>query len=389
MAGSPLSAPAPGRAVAPDTSALLKWAEIDATAIRDNTAAIRRVAGVAVMAMVKADGYGHGATVAARAALAGGASWLGVSSAEEALRLRAEGVTAPILVAGWGHPARLAALIAAGVDLTVWTPAQVAAAAAAAGSAPARVHLKVDTGMGRLGCAPGDLDALAEAVARAGDPVRPIGVFTHFAVAEDDPAWTREQDRVFRGVALPLRRRWPELILHAANSAAALLLPETRHDLVRCGISIYGYPPPGAPLAGWRPAMRVAARITQVKTVAPGHSVGYGRTWVAERPTRVATVAAGYADGIHRALSNRGAVLIGGSRCPVVGRISMDQLTADVSRAEPVGEGEEAVLIGGQGDQHLGADEVAAWAGTISYELLCAVSARVPRVTVQADAGRP
>jgi alanine racemase len=211
-----------------------------------------------------------------------------------------------------------------------------------------------------------------------------VAAFTHFADAEDDPDFTLRQDHVFVGAVDGLRRRWPGLLLHAANSAAALGLPETRHDLVRCGIAIYGYAPVGFPAAAeFRPAMSFRARVTQVKTVRPGQSVGYGRTWVAERDTRVAAIAAGYADGVQRVQSNRGLVLVGGRRCPIIGRVSMDQLTADVSLVHEVRPGDEAVLFGRQGDAWLGADEVAAAGGTITYEVLCAVSSRVPRLRVE------
>jgi alanine racemase len=365
---------------------------VDAAAIRHNAGVIRRAIGepVGLMAMVKAGGYGHGGSLAARAALDGGASWLGVSSAEEALELRVAGFTAPVLIVGAAHPAHLPALVAAGVDLAVWDPDQVAAAAAAAGRVPARLHLKVDSGMGRLGALPAGVPELVAAVVRAGARVEPVAAFTHFADAEDDPAYTLTQDTIFRDAVEEMRRRWPGLLLHAANSAAALGLPETRHDLVRCGIALYGYAPPGVDVAAeLRPAMSFRARVTQVKTVRPGQSVGYGRTWVAERETRVAAVAAGYADGVQRAQSNRGSVLVGGRRCPIVGRVSMDQLTVDVSAADRVRPGDEAVLFGRQGGAWLGADEVAAAAGTISYEVLCAVSGRVPRLPVEPVGGHP
>jgi alanine racemase len=363
----------------------MRWAEVDASAIRDNAAAIVGAlgGGVALMAMVKAGAYGHGAVLAATAACAGGAGWLGVSSPEEALELREAGVTAEILTVGWTHPARLADLIAAGVHITVWEPDQVTAAAEAGGGRPARLHFKIDSGMGRLGSAPGAVPALVAAVERAGRHVEPVGAFTHFADADAaDTAHALGQDRAFLEAVRPLRRRWPGLLLHAANSAATLRLPGTRHDMVRCGIALYGYPPATAggslPL---RPAMAFKSLVTQVKTVHPGQSVGYGRTWVAQRDTRVATVAAGYADGVHRAQSNRGIVLIGG-RCPVIGRISMDHLTADVSAVDSVRAGDEVVIFGRQGGEWLGADEVAEAGGTISYEILCAVSSRVPRFPV-------
>ena len=369
-----------------------RWADVDAAAIRHNLGVIREVVGdgVAVMAMVKAGGYGHGDTLAAAAALDGGASWLGVSSAEEALHLRAEGFACPLLIAGAASPAHLAALVAAGVDLAVWDPDQVDDAAAAGAGTPARLHLKIDSGMGRLGALPAQLPELMAAVDRAGARVEPVAAFTHFADAEDDPGYTLGQDAVFLEAAAALRQRWPGLLLHAANSAAALGLPATRHDLVRCGIAIYGYAPAGAEgAARLRPAMSFHARVTQVKTVRSGQSVGYGRTWVAERDTRVAAIAAGYADGVQRAQSNRGSVLVGGCRCPIIGRVSMDQLTADVSLVEGVKAGDEAVLFGSQGGGWLGADDVGSAAGTISYEVLCAVSARVPRLRVDAGEGQP
>jgi alanine racemase len=369
-----------------------RWADVDAAAIRHNLGVIREVVGdgVAVMAMVKAGGYGHGDTLAAAAALDGGASWLGVSSAEEALHLRAEGFAGPLLIAGAASPAHLAALVAAGVDLAVWDPDQVDDAAAAGAGTPARLHLKVDSGMGRLGVLPAQLPELMAAVDRAGARVEPVAAFTHFANAEDDPGYTLGQDAVFLEAAAALRQRWPGLLLHAANSAAALGLPATRHDLVRCGIAIYGYAPAGAEgAARLRPAMSFHARVIQVKTVRSGQSVGYGRTWVAERDTRVAAIAAGYADGVQRAQSNRGSVLVGGRRCPIIGRVSMDQLTADVSLVEAVKAGDEAVLFGRQGGVWLGADDVGSAAGTISYEVLCAVSTRVPRLRVDAGEGQP
>ena len=378
--GTPTSRPEPPR------RQQMRWAEVDAAAIRDNAAAIRAVlgGGVALMAMVKAGAYGHGAVAAAAAACAGGARWLGVSSPDEALELHAHGLGAEILTVGWTPPGRLADLISAGVHITVWDADQVAAAAEAAGTRPARLHFKIDSGMGRLGSAPGSVPELVRAVDRAGRRVEPVGAFTHFADADAaDTAHTLEQDRIFLEAVQPLRLRWPGLLLHAANSAATLRLPETRHDMVRCGIALYGYPPVTATTTlSLRPAMSFKALVTQVKTVRPGQSVGYGRTWVAERDTRVATVAAGYADGVHRSQSNRGMVLIGGRRCPVIGRISMDHLTADVSAVDGIGPADEAVLFGRQGGEWLGADQVAEAAGTISYEVLCSVSSRVPRFPI-------
>jgi alanine racemase len=369
-----------------------RWADVDAAAIRHNVGVIREVVGdgVAIMAMVKAGGYGHGDVLVAAAALEGGAGWLGVSSAEEALRLRAEGFACPLLIVGAASPAHLPALVAAGVHLAVWDREQVEMAAAAAAGIPARLHLKVDSGMGRLGALPAQVPELMAAIDRAGARVEPVAAFTHFADAEGDPEYTLAQDAVFLEAAGTMRSRWPGLLLHAANSSAALGLPATRHDLVRCGIAIYGYAPAGAGAAArLRPAMSFHARVTQVKTVHAGQSVGYGRTWVAGRDTLVAVIAAGYADGVQRAQSNRGTVLVGGRRCPIIGRVSMDQLTADVSLVDGVRTGDEALIFGRQGAEWLGADEVGSAAGTISYEVLCALSARVPRLPVDTGEGQP
>jgi alanine racemase len=364
----------------------MKWAEVDARAIERNVAiicgALRN--SVALMAVVKANGYGHGASAAAIAALAGGATWLGVSSPEEALELRAGGLDVPILNLGWSHPAQLNALITGGIELSVWSPEQIAAAAEAAAQVPARVHVKIDTGMRRLGAAPAALGQVIAALDRAVGRVEAVGAFTHFASADAaSPDFTLEQNDAFVRAVEPLRERWPGLLLHAANSAAALRFSETHHDLVRCGIAIYGYAPLHAEgLAQLYPAMAFKACVTETKTVYSGDTVGYGGTWVAQRDTRVATIAVGYADGVQRAQSNRGTILIGGRRCPIVGRVSMDQLTADISEVDGVHPRDAAVVFGRQGAEWLGADEVAATVGTISNEVLCAVSGRVRRVAV-------
>jgi len=365
----------------------LKWAEIDVGALRANAAALRRHVGeeTAVMAMVKANGYGHGAVLASRAFLDGGASWLGVSSAEEALQLRSAGIAAPILLAGWTDPSCQEALVRADVDMSVWDEEAIAAieAAAAAAGRAARVHLKVDTGMSRLGVRAAAAGPLLAAMARS-PRLDLVGVFTHFADADGvEPVFTEEQHQRFLGVVEVARDLEPSVIVHCANSATALRYPQMRHDAVRSGIALYGYAPPGATgIVELRPAMTVVACVTQVRTVLAGDSVGYGRTWTAPRDTRVATVAAGYADGLQRAQSNSGRVLISGVRCPVVGRVSMDQVGVDVSAVHGVKAGDEAVVLGSGDGGVLGAAEVADAAGTISYEVLCGISARVPRIVI-------
>lgn len=365
----------------------LKWALVDRTAIRDNTRAIVDLVGpeVAVMAMVKSNGYGHGLEVAAVAALEGGARRLGVSSPEEALALRALGIDAPVVVVGWSHPAALGALLEADVEVSVVDETSLRAVeeAAAASGRVAAVHLKVDTGMHRLGAAP-DLAARLLREIAASRHLRLYGVFTHFADADGERRDTTEA-QLERFVPLVSRARdlVPDVVVHAANSAALLRFPESRFDCVRPGILVYGYVPDHCPAPpSIRPAMTVAAWVTQVKVVRDGEAVGYGGTWRARGDRRIAVVAAGYGDGVHRAQSNRGAVLIRGRPCPIVGTVSMDQLTADVTDLDDVAAGDVAILVGGDAGGRRGADVVAASAGTISYEVLCAVSARVPRLVV-------
>jgi len=362
----------------------MKWAEIDHAALRDNAATFARAmgGGVELMAMVKADGYGHGVVEAVRAFREGGATRFGVALPGEALELRRAGINDPVLVAGWAHPAAHRALIEAGVELTIPDPASVHTVLAAAEQAgkPAQVHLKVDTGMNRQGIRPEDLPAVLGQLQAAAPHLRLAGLFTHFADADGaDPAPTERQHEAFLPVVEAVRGVHPEALVHCANSAAALRFPQMRHDAVRPGIALYGYAPPHCPPIELTPAMTVQAVVTHVKTVRAGETVGYGRTWRAERDTRVATIAAGYADGLHRAQSNRGAVIAGGVRCPIVGVVSMDQATVDISAADGVEVGDAVIIVGGRGAQRLGADEVAAVEGTISYEVLCAVSARVPR----------
>jgi alanine racemase len=307
-----------------------------------------------------------------------------VSSPEEAIQLREAGLEVPILAVGWSHPSTHPELLAAGIEPAVFDVAAVEAlaAAAAATGRPAAVHLKVDTGMNRLGAPLGEVEAVLSAVIAARPRVRLAGIFTHFADADGiDPEFTEVQHRRFLGVVEAARRLEPAVRVHCANSAATLRFAQMHHDAVRPGIALYGYPPPGATgVVALRPALTVVATVTQVKTVLPGETVGYGRTWTPERPTRVATLASGYADGVQRSQSNRGVVLVRGVRCPMVGRVSMDQAGVDVSAVDGVRAGDEAILVGGRDGAWLGADEVAARVGTISYEVLCAVSPRVPRL---------
>jgi alanine racemase len=367
-----------------------KWAEVDVAALRANTAALRELAGegVAVMAMVKAGGYGHGAINAATAALAGGATWLGVSSIAEAVELRRWGIDARILNTGWTMPSEMPAAAGHGVDIAVLTPSDVDAAALAARESGrrVRVHWKLDTGMGRLGTRKGDVDAVRDALVEARQDVVVAGIFTHFASSDAESTdFTLAQHERFMKIAEPMRERFDGVLLHCANSAAALRLAATRHDIIRPGIALYGYPPAHSEgIVEVQPAMTFCAVVTQVKGVARGESVGYGREWIASRRTRVATVAAGYADGVDRRNGGRGAAIAGGAMCPMIGRISMDQLALDVSAAGEVRSGDPVVLLGERDGLRVDAAAIAASIGTISYEVLCAVSARVPRIVVNA-----
>jgi alanine racemase len=368
-----------------------KWAEVDVAALRDNARALQRFVGdgCAVMAMVKANGYGHGAADVAGAALAGGATWLGVSSMVEALQLRRAGISARLLNVGWTMPNEMAAAVVDDVDVAVFTPGDVAAARDAAHKAgrALRVHWKLDTGMGRLGTRLEDVESMRDSLLAARGEVEVAGMFTHFASADEQATdVTAAAHERFVTVASTVMHELGDPLLHCANSAAALRLRETHHDIIRPGIALYGYPPAHCEgVVELRPALRVYALVTQVKDLAAGDSVGYGREWVATRATRVATVAAGYADGVDRRNGNRGAVIAGGALCPILGRVSMDQMSIDVSQAAQVRAGDPVVVMGEEGGHRIDAAGIAASIGTISYEVLCAVSSRVPRVTVNAD----
>jgi alanine racemase len=357
----------------------VRWAEVDVAALARNAEVIATLVRPAqVMVMVKSNGYGHGIAIAARAALDGGASWLGVYTPLEALLLRASGFDAPTLVVGWSPPATLDALIDARVDISALDADGVRAVAAAVGDRRARVHLKIDTGLHRLGSLPQELDALMAAVRDAGNRIEVAGIFTHFADAGEDPAFTITQHGRFLEAVAALRAVAPDALLHTSNSAAILAHPAMHHDLVRAGIAFYGYPPVPGP-ASLRPALNVFCRVAQVRTIEAGESVGYGRTWRADSARRIATAAFGYGQGLPRALSNRGHLAIHGQRCPIVGIVSMDQVGVDVSDVAGVAAGDAAMFIGEGDGMRIGADEVGHLAGTLPHEILCGISEGIPR----------
>jgi alanine racemase len=363
------------------------WSEVDLDAIRANVEALGAVAApAALLAVVKANGYGHGAVPVARAALAAGAAWLGVARIEEGEQLREAGIDAPIMLLSEPAPRVAARVVAAEHTPVVYTEVGIDALAKAVADsgrgASLDVHLKVDTGMHRVGCAPEDALGLARAIA-ARDELTFAGVCTHLAVA-DEPAnpYTGEQLARFDAVldALDHAGLRPPLA-HAANSAG-LLVAGARYDLVRVGIACYGLPPAPAVADGdvaLRPALSLRARITFVKTLPVGARVSYGLRGGVGASGRVATVPAGYADGVPRNLGMVGGeVLVGGRRRPIVGMVTMDQLLVDLGDV-PAGPDDDVVLIGRQGDDEITATEWGERLGTISYEVVTGIGARVPR----------
>ncbi|MEA2468974.1 MAG: alanine racemase [Thermoleophilaceae bacterium] len=333
--------------------------------------------GAQLCAVVKAAGYGHGAVEVARAALKGGASWLAVATAAEAAELRAEGIDARLFVMGALTFADLEVALAADADVGVWS-AELLDAAAARG--PARVHVKLDTGMGRLGAKdPDEVRALCERAA-ADDRLELAGIWTHFATA-DEPgdAHFPDQLRHFAPLAGEIRASYPGTIAHAANSAATLRDPAAHFDLVRCGVGIYGLDPFQRDPAdhGLEPALSLYSYVAAVKRFEPGESAGYGRRWHATEPTWLGVLPIGYGDGWRRGLTNNADVLVGGRRHPLVGTVSMDNITIDLGPETDVQIGDEAVLIGAQGDERILAEEVAERLSTINYEITCGIGRRV------------
>jgi len=363
-------------------------ARIDLAAVERNCARLASTVGdsVHLCAVVKADGYGHGGEACAGAAIAGGATRLAVATAAEAAEIGPRFPDVPLLTMGALAPAELDVALGAGSEVAVWHEEYrrlVAARARAAGRGPARVHVKLDSGMGRLGNR--DPEAvLAIARACAEDPdLELAGLWTHFATADEpQSSFFAEQLGRFSEVAAAARAEHPGITVHAANSAAVLREKGSHFDMVRCGIAVYGLDPFGSDPAAHdlAPALSLTSYVADVKRFEAGDSAGYGRTWQAATDTNVAILPIGYGDGVRRALSNNAEVLIGGRRHPLVGTVSMDNLTVDLGPETAVEPGEEAVLIGRQGEEAILAEEIARWIGTINYEVTCGISARVPRV---------
>jgi alanine racemase len=362
------------------------WVEVDLDAIGHNVGELRRLAPDAqLMAVVKADGYGHGAQAVARTALEAGATWLGVATVEEGVDLRRVGIVAPTLIFGYVPSEQTGMVLLHGLRPAVFN-LDLARALEERGAGlkrQARIHLKVDTGMARVGIR---LHELAEFVRQlqAFPHLEIEGVFTHLATADEpENHYAAEQLAEFEQVLALLREMGVNPpVIHAANSAAIMLLPQSHYDLVRAGIAMYGLPPD--PAVAWpadlRPALTWRTRVGLVKEIRPGQAVSYGCTYRADQHQRIASLPVGYADGFPRHLSNKGEVLIGDRRCPVVGRVCMDQTMVRLPDDLEVAPGDEVVLIGRQGAETITASDIAQTIGTINYEVLCSISKRVPRL---------
>jgi alanine racemase len=360
-------------------------ARVNVAAIERNCARLcsELRAGAEMCAVVKADGYGHGAVQSARGAMAGGASWLAVAGAGEVSELREAGLhDVPVLVMGALNRVELEEALAGDADVVVWNERFLAAVATAGGG---RVHVKLDSGMGRLGTRDAEEATRVAGAARATPGVLLSGVMTHFATADElgDEGFFAGQLATFASWARALKSEQPELIVHAANSAAMLRDAAAQFDMVRCGIAIYGMDPFGSDPASraLEPALELSSYVAEVKPFKVGESAGYGRRFVAEHDTHIGVLPIGYGDGWRRGLSDNADVLIGGRRYPLVGTVSMDNVTVDLGPdAGATGlRGERAILIGFQGNERILAEELARRLDTINYEITCALTPRVPR----------
>jgi alanine racemase len=363
------------------------WAEIDLDQLAANVQALQGQANDArLLVVVKANAYGHGAVMTGRAAIEAGAWGLGVASLEEAEELRRAGITAPILVLTSSSPAQAERLVAGDFRVTIGTLelGEALSRAAIAAGRDALVHLKVETGMQRFGVPPEDARGLGESL-RALPGVVVEGLSSHLASSDEpDKTFTREQYQRFLDCARNLD--WIP-IHHISNTGALLDLPELRLGLVRCGLGVYGYYPSAAvsrdvPIA---PVLSLRSRVARIATVEKGEGVGYGLAWRAERRSRIALILAGYGDGIRRVLSNRGVALVRGQRAPFAGRVAMDMVMLDVTDIPDAALNDEVTLLGWQGNECIDADEVAALSDTISYEVICGLMERVPRLYTRGD----
>ncbi len=366
--------------------AAVTWAEIDLDAISENVRAFRSHVGprVEIFAVVKANAYGHGAVQVGRAALESGATRLAVHRLDEGIELRRAGIEAPILVMGY-TPAGGAGLVLEWrltPNVTTQEFAEALSERAAGLGKRSPVHVEVDTGLNRYGLVPSEVVEFVAKLRRLAG-IELEGVFTHFATADwEDALHVRRQLAEFDQVLRSLREAGIEVpLVHAANSAASMRYPEAFYNAIRPGIAIYGlepsveWPPP----FGIRPALTLKSKVSRLWQVEPGAGVGYGRTYIARNKLLAAQIPVGYGDGYHRILSNQGWVLVRGQRAPIIGRISMDQLVVDASRIDGIRRDDEVVLIGAQGSERIRAEDVAALAGTINYEVTTSLLPRVLR----------
>ena len=359
--------------------------EIDGAALAANVRWIKARAGegVGLMAVVKADAYGHGALHVARIALRNGADMLAAANLGEALELRGAGIDAPILLLSYVPPESISLAVEQHLRVTVYDieQAQAYAAAAAARAGKLVVHIKLDSGMGRLGALCEDALALCHVV-RAHDAFQLEGVYTHFSAADSDAAHTALQLSRFNDALKQLRDAGFQFrFVHAANSAASFTCPGSRFNLVRPGLLLYGLDPLGAGLAGagLKPVMRWTTRIAQVKTLPPGWPVGYGNSYRTRGRETIAVLPVGYADGLRRSPKTWREVLLRGRRAPLIGRVSMEKTVINVSHIPDARMGDEVTLLGKQGEDEISADEIASWIGSINYEVVTGIAPHVPR----------
>ena len=366
------------------------YVTVDLAAIRNNYQVLRNCvpSHVRVMPVIKADAYGHGMIPVAKTLQMLGVEDFAVALVEEGIALRRTGITARILVLGATMPEAVGEAIANDLTQTVFCADMVEWIdhEAARRHKTASVHIKLDTGMNRIGLKTEDEATALSAALKAAAHIKPTGIYTHFASA-DEPmddgslnAFSHHQLECFHQLRSHFDQNIPA---HVANSAMSLLAPEAYFSMIREGISLYGYPPVKTELS-FAPALSWRSEIVHIKEIRQGETVGYGRSFTAERNMRLATVAVGYGDGYHRTISNKGQMLICGKRAPIVGRICMDQTMVDVTDIPQAQVGEEVILIGTQQGETISADEVAGWAGTISYEVLLSITARVPRLYMNA-----
>jgi alanine racemase len=377
--------------VTPDHPPERAVARIDLAAIEHNAAHLRSqlTGGAKLCAVVKADGYGHGDVWCAKAALAGGAESLAVAAASEAVELRRHGIAEPILIMGALTAADARAALEAAADVVAWEPvfAEALARTATADGVTGRVHVKLDSGMGRLGTKDAEQALATARIVADAEHLQLVGLMTHFATADElGDEHFPSQLEIFTRFAERFRAEHPGVVVHAANSAAVFRDPAAHFDMARCGVALYGLDPfqQDAAKRGLRPALTLESYVAAVRRFEPGESAGYGRRWCAAEPTWVGTIPIGYGDGFRRAFTNNAEILIGGRGYPLVGAVSMDNVTVDLGPETDVQPGALATLIGEQDGKRISAEELAHRIDTLNYEITCGLSQRVRRVWTSA-----